>query len=115
MIEVAALLDQGENLLSTNFKNFDNNLPLLMTWGTQDRLTSMEAGKEFFDEVQCKDKLFKTFDGCYHERKWPYVVRRFYVAYPCIVHNEPEKDEIIQYYIDWILEHAKNWAETKKN
>jgi alpha-beta hydrolase superfamily lysophospholipase len=41
--------------------------PLLMYQGTADRLTQIEASRQFYDNVQSKDKTFISYDGGYHE------------------------------------------------
>ncbi|KNC98611.1 uncharacterized protein SPPG_06292 [Spizellomyces punctatus DAOM BR117] len=65
-------------------------LPLLITFGTGDHICSYDAAKAFCDAAASKDKTFKSYTDLCHE-----------------LHNEPEKDEIIKFYIDWILERAK--------
>ena len=64
--------------------------PLLVQHGTDDKLTSFKATKEFFEKLPSgnEDREFKTWDGYYHE-----------------LHNEPEdeRNEAIAYIAEWIL------------
>jgi alpha-beta hydrolase superfamily lysophospholipase len=59
-------------------------LPLLIMHGTADRSTSYEASREFGSRVKT-DCTLKLWDGLYHE-----------------LHNEPEKDQVLQFIINWI-------------
>jgi alpha-beta hydrolase superfamily lysophospholipase len=42
------------------------------------------------EKLEANDKKFKSWDGLYHE-----------------LHNEPEQEQVIQFYIDWVRSHAK--------
>lgn len=84
---VADMLAGGKALATKNYKTI--TLPLLIAHGTDDKLTSYEASKAFFDKIPSTDKTFETYPGAYHE-----------------LHNEKEeKEQVIQLYIDWILKH----------
>jgi alpha-beta hydrolase superfamily lysophospholipase len=85
------LLRQGEWALA-HASEFPP-IPLLIVHGTGDRLTSAPASEEFADTViqaaqagtcgcQCTLKLWP---GYYHE-----------------THNEPEKEQVLCYMIDWL-------------
>ena len=87
---MAGILEQGEYVVSEAYKQYDENLPFFMPFGTKDSLVSFAAGKEFYDKLVCKDKTFRQWDGLFHE-----------------LHNEPEKKVVIQEYIDWITKHLK--------
>jgi len=52
--------------------------------GGDDKLSSVEASREFADKVTEKCTL-KIWDGLYHE-----------------IHNEPEKEEIFKFLINWL-------------
>jgi acylglycerol lipase len=71
-------------------------IPLLLVHGTEDRLTSPQATQEFASQVKGEHEL-KLWDGLYHE-----------------THNEPEKDVVLRYMIDWLDRHvsvpASAWA-----
>ncbi len=58
-------------------------MPLLLAHGSADKLTSPEASQEFAARAGELCTL-KIWDGYYHE-----------------THNEPEKDEVIAFYIQW--------------
>jgi alpha-beta hydrolase superfamily lysophospholipase len=62
------------------------NLPLLLTHGDKDGLTSHEATKQFASKAS-GDVTLKIWEGMYHE-----------------LHNEPEKLEILEYIYQWILQ-----------
>lgn len=62
----------------------DFPLPLLITHGTSDKITSMAASKEFAKRAGAKCTL-KLWEGSYHE-----------------VHNEPESLKVFEYVKDWI-------------
>jgi acylglycerol lipase len=62
-------------------------LPLLLMHGSADPLTSAKASQEFAEKAG--DKVtFKLWDGMYHE-----------------IHNEPEKEEIFKFMLDWLGSH----------
>lgn len=60
------------------------SLPLLLMHGGADKLSSIEASKEFGKKIP-KKCTFKIWDGLYHE-----------------IHNEPEKEEVFKFLIDWL-------------
>jgi alpha-beta hydrolase superfamily lysophospholipase len=63
-------------------------VPLLLVHGGCDRLISCEATEEFASKVQAAGQTrctLKIWPECYHE-----------------THNEPEKDQVLQYMIDWL-------------
>ena len=60
------------------------SLPLLLMHGGADKLSSIEASKEFDRKIP-KKCTFKIWDGLYHE-----------------IHNEPEKEEVFKFLIDWL-------------
>ena len=62
-------------------------LPLLITHGSGDRLTSPEASAEF--AARAGDCTFKLWDDLRHE-----------------THNEPEKQEVLALMVRWLDEHA---------
>jgi len=63
-------------------------LPLLLMHGSADQITSPEASKKFAEKVPV-ECTFKMWEGCYHE-----------------LHNEPEKDQVIAFMIDWLNAHT---------
>jgi alpha-beta hydrolase superfamily lysophospholipase len=61
----------------------DLKIPVLILHGSDDMITSPEGSREFAGKTNMV-KL-KIWDGGYHE-----------------LHNEPFKDEVFKYIIDWI-------------
>jgi alpha-beta hydrolase superfamily lysophospholipase len=52
--------------------------------GGADRIISSKASREFTDKI-IKNCTLKIWDGLYHE-----------------IHNEPEKEEVFKFLIDWL-------------
>ncbi|MCX8025852.1 MAG: lysophospholipase, partial [Thermanaerothrix sp.] len=75
------LILAGEWLL--NFKG-EFPLPLLLMQGTDDRLVDPGATDQFARQIS-GDITYKTWEGFYHE-----------------LHNEPQKDAVIAFILDWI-------------
>jgi len=61
-------------------------IPLLIMHGLEDKLTSPDGTKEFMMNAD-KNTSVKYWKGLYHE-----------------IHNEPEKEEVLEYMINWIRE-----------
>ncbi len=59
-------------------------LPLLVAHGTDDGITSFEASRTFAEKSGAE---FKAWPGMFHE-----------------THNEIGKEEVVQYYLHWILQ-----------
>ena len=60
------------------------SLPLLLMHGGDDKIISVEASREFAGKI-IKNCTLKIWDGLYHE-----------------IHNEPEKEEVFKFLIDWL-------------
>ena len=60
------------------------SLPLLLMQGGDDKIISVEAGREFAGKIT-ENCTFKIWDNLYHE-----------------IHNEPEKEEVFKFLIDWL-------------
>lgn len=60
-------------------------LPLLVMHGTDDRLASVEATRQLFEQVGSNDKKLVIYPGYYHE-----------------LFNEPEKQEIFDMVTGWL-------------
>ena len=60
-------------------------VPLLLMHGMDDRLTSPKGTQEFAKNAGENVEL-KLWDGLYHE-----------------IHNEPEKEDVLQYELNWLL------------
>ncbi|OSC97319.1 lysophospholipase [Trametes coccinea BRFM310] len=55
------MLGGGEQLLWNDYKNWPQNLPLLIVHGTADRVTSYKASEEFYNKVDAADKELKPY------------------------------------------------------
>jgi len=62
-------------------------IPLLIMHGLGDRITSAEASRQFASQVH-GDVVFKPWENLFHE-----------------IHNEPEKQVVIDFMIHWINDH----------
>jgi len=60
-------------------------LPLLVMHGAEDRLTNPKGSELLYTEARSQDKTLKLWPGCRHE-----------------ILNEPEKDEVIAFMLDWL-------------
>ena len=76
------MLNSGMNSLSYKGKV---NLPMYLTHGDKDGLTSHHATQKFASNIS-GDVTLKIWNGFYHE-----------------LHNEPEKMEVLDHIHDWIL------------
>ena len=63
--------------------------PLLLAHGTADRLTAFGASKTFAAAIADGDVTFQPWEGLFHE-----------------MHNEPEQQEVMAAYRDWMLDRA---------
>jgi alpha-beta hydrolase superfamily lysophospholipase len=63
-------------------------LPALIYIGSEDRLTSAQACREFAPKVR-GDCSLKIWDGLYHE-----------------THNEPQQGEVLAFMIQWLKAHT---------
>lgn len=63
-------------------------IPLLLYHGSADKLTSIEASKQFASKVK-GDVTFRSMEGYYHES-----------------HNEPEREDLFMIILDWINVHS---------
>ncbi|MDB5226966.1 MAG: alpha/beta hydrolase fold containing protein [Bacteroidota bacterium] len=77
----------GIELIETGQDAIDNasklKLPTLLFHGTEDKLTSFDASKEFVAKAG-NNVTFIEYKGLYHE-----------------THNEPEKAQVLQNVLDW--------------
>lgn len=92
LFNIYAMLTRGEDLvLHPPVISF----PLLVQHGTDDKVTSFEKTREFFEKLPPgnQDREFKVWDGYYHEP-----------------HNEPEneRNKAIAYIAEWILARCKD-------
>ncbi|KZT69648.1 lysophospholipase [Daedalea quercina L-15889] len=61
------MLNMGENLLYGSYKNWPKKLPVLITHGTQDKVTSHKASEELYGKLDAEDKKLSLYEGAYHE------------------------------------------------
>lgn len=62
------LATESSNAMLTCYENVDQlQIPVLMTHGTSDRITSPEVSREFFEHIPHADKTYIAYDGGYHE------------------------------------------------
>lgn len=80
------LLTKGEWMLA-HAAEFP--LPLLLAQGSGDRLVSPQATAAFAQAAPADKITYKVWEGFYHE-----------------THNEPEKQQVIQYMLDWLNTHV---------
>ena len=88
---LAGVLEKGEWIATEGWKLWPSTVPLLISFGTEDRLTSYPSGKEVYDRLKATGKgdvSMKVYDGYFHE-----------------LHNEPEKKQVWKDYADWIRAH----------
>lgn len=87
----ASMLERAADLLSGKIRLVDDEedgeprseaakppVRLLVAHGSEDRVTSFEATKQFLNHVKVKDLTFKVYEGWYHKRKY----RIFYRVQP---------------------------------
>ncbi|RHZ78803.1 hypothetical protein Glove_156g43 [Diversispora epigaea] len=74
-----------------NHKKYENiTLPIYFSHGSKDAIACPKASKEMFEKITFKDKTYREWEGLYHE-----------------LHNEYEKDQVIDEYIKWIIDHVQ--------
>ncbi|KAI0363658.1 lysophospholipase [Pilatotrama ljubarskyi] len=64
---LADMLNVGAEIWHTDYKNLPPKLPILFLHGTEDKITSFDAAKQFIDKIDAEDKQFIPFNGAYHE------------------------------------------------
>jgi alpha-beta hydrolase superfamily lysophospholipase len=65
-------------------------VPLLLVQGSADRLVSPAATAAFAKAVPADKVTYKVWEGFYHE-----------------THNEPEKQQVLQYMVAWLDQHTQ--------
>ncbi|PBK82782.1 lysophospholipase [Armillaria gallica] len=94
------MLDHGEDLLKSRCHNWPKKLPLIVFHGTDDRITSPQASRAFFDAVGTEDKKYVSYPGAFHE-----------------LSNETEdgvKDQLLKEAVAFIETHSTPIPETSK-
>ncbi|NLH49289.1 MAG: alpha/beta hydrolase [Myxococcales bacterium] len=64
-------------------------MPLLMTHGSEDPLTSPAGSREFFDHAGSADKTYQLYEGQLHE-----------------VHNDTQKEQLLDLLVGWLDRHS---------
>ncbi|KAF8911546.1 Alpha/Beta hydrolase protein [Gymnopilus junonius] len=64
---VSDMLSQGEVLLYNDHVHWPKKLPVLIIHGTEDKVTSHTASKDFHDKIPAEKKKISLYDGGYHE------------------------------------------------
>ncbi|NIS83153.1 MAG: alpha/beta fold hydrolase [Anaerolineales bacterium] len=64
----------------------DFHAPLLLLQASEDRLVDVGASEAFFVNAGSTDKTLRLYEDFYHE-----------------VHNEPQKDSVIEEIVQWVL------------
>ena len=62
------ILDTGALYRTKEFEKI--NFPILISHGTDDKLTSFEASKKFFSDIPSTHKTFFPVENGFHERKF---------------------------------------------
>lgn len=76
---------RGANAARDNAGKF--SYTVLILHGTDDKLSDMNASKNFYERISSEDKNIILYDGLYHE-----------------ILNEPEKDKVISDILSWLNE-----------
>jgi len=84
------MLSRGENLAAKDYKKWPTALPVLVVHGTEDKVCSVEASKQFVEDLPASDKNISLYEGGYHE-----------------LHNEPDgvKEKFVDECAAWAEEH----------
>ncbi|KXJ92782.1 hydrolase [Microdochium bolleyi] len=64
---LSGMLDRTGRLSSGELKLSGKVQSLLMTFGTDDKATSYDIAKQWFDRQKMEDAEFKSYDGAYHQ------------------------------------------------
>jgi alpha-beta hydrolase superfamily lysophospholipase len=65
-------------------------VPLYLTHGTDDSIIALDGSAEYFERCGTTDKIFKTYEGGYHE-----------------LHNDLGRDVYFSDMIDWLNRHTR--------
>lgn len=74
------------------FENMDKlqDVPMLVMQGGDDKIVDKHSVNEWFNQAPLSEKRYKEWPKCYHE-----------------VFNEPERDEIFAYALDFVISQLK--------
>ena len=57
----------GAKIVDEDYKNWPEDMPLLILHGDADKVTSSKASEEVVEKTKAKDKEYKAFKGLLHE------------------------------------------------
>lgn len=63
-------------------------LPILITHGTVDQLSSTKGNEMLYERINSKDKTLKLYDGFYHK-----------------IFNEPKGEQVFKDMETWLIAH----------
>ncbi|PPQ98353.1 hypothetical protein CVT26_013609 [Gymnopilus dilepis] len=64
---IGDMLSMGEVILNNDYVHWPKKLPLLIVHGTDDKVTSYKASKDFHDKIEAEKKKISLYEGGYHE------------------------------------------------
>jgi len=81
------MLQSGDAMAKSKAKNIQ--IPILIAHGDADEITCPETSKLVYEKISSPKKALKLWPGLFHE-----------------IHNEPEKNEVLKCYVEWMDEHV---------
>ncbi|CAG8618124.1 4809_t:CDS:2 [Diversispora eburnea] len=85
---IATVILEGKALLESKYVSITS--PIYICHGSDDPVIFQESSKELYEKIPSQDKTYRLWPGLYHEP-----------------HNEFEKDQVIDDYLQWILARVK--------
>ncbi|KAF4620954.1 hypothetical protein D9613_000910 [Agrocybe pediades] len=61
------MMSSGEALVKSAYSKWAKNTPVLIIHGTEDKVTSCQASKDFYEKIPATKKKLSLFEGGYHE------------------------------------------------
>ncbi|KAG9295941.1 hypothetical protein G9A89_016513 [Geosiphon pyriformis] len=81
---VGDMLSGSKAIMGVKHKNITK--PIFITHGNADNICCHKTTQELIEKIPSEDKIFRSWEGGYHE-----------------LHNDLEKEKVINEYVDWIL------------
>jgi len=91
------MLTEGIALAEKQFKDWPQELPLLLIHGDSDKVTDHKASEKFFTDIDAKDKSISIYPGGYHE----------------LAHEPDLKARLFDEVSEWIIQHASGNEDPK--
>ncbi|RHZ58613.1 hypothetical protein Glove_372g41 [Diversispora epigaea] len=85
---ILTMVCETKSLLENKYETITS--PIYICHGSGDPVTSHKSSQELYEKIPSQDKTFRLWPGLYHEP-----------------HNEFEKDQVIDDYLQWILVRVK--------